>query len=68
MTKIALAAAVLVVASGAAFAGSDNYRSANANQPAASVDTSFTASIKKSDANVQKPRTQGSDRDLFGNH
>ncbi|SFO69470.1 Protein of unknown function [Mesorhizobium sp. NFR06] len=68
MTKIALAAAVLVVASGAAFAGSDNYRSANANQPAASVDTSFTASIKKSDANVQKPLTQGSDRDLFGNH
>jgi hypothetical protein len=68
MTKIALAAAVLLVASGAAFAGSDNYRSANANQPAASVDTSFTASIKKPDANVQKPLTQGSDRDLFGNH
>ncbi|TIU04355.1 MAG: DUF680 domain-containing protein, partial [Mesorhizobium sp.] len=54
MTKIALTAAALLVATGAAFAGSDNYGSANANQPAASVDTSYTASVKKSDANVQK--------------
>ncbi|MET3590910.1 MULTISPECIES: DUF680 domain-containing protein [Mesorhizobium] len=68
MTKIALTAAALLVAAGAAFAGSDNYGSANANQPAASVDSSYTASVKKSDANVQKPLTQGSDRDLFGNH
>jgi hypothetical protein len=68
MTKIALTAAVLLVATGAAFAGSDNYGSANANQPAASVDASFTASVKKSDANVQKPLTQGADRDLFGSH
>ena len=60
MTKIALTAAALLVATGAASAGSDNYGSANANQPAASV--------KKSDANVQKPVTQGADRDLFGNH
>ncbi|WP_192257771.1 DUF680 domain-containing protein [Mesorhizobium silamurunense] len=67
MTKIALAAAAVLVATGAALAGSDNYGSANANQPAASVDTSFTASIKKSDATVQKPVTQGADRDLFGN-
>ncbi|TGQ12117.1 MULTISPECIES: DUF680 domain-containing protein [unclassified Mesorhizobium] len=68
MTKIALTAAVLLVAAGAAFAGSDNYGSANANQPAASVDTSFTAAVKKSDADVQKPLTQGADRDLFGSH
>ena len=67
MTRIALAAAALLVATGATFAGSDNYGSANANQPAASVDTSFTASVKKSDANVQKPLTQGADHDLFGN-
>jgi hypothetical protein len=64
MTKIALAAAALFVATTGAFAASDNYGSANANQPAASVDTSFTASINKSDANVRKPL--GSDRDLFG--
>ncbi|RWF72072.1 MAG: DUF680 domain-containing protein, partial [Mesorhizobium sp.] len=48
MTKIALTAAALLVATGAAFAGSDNYGSANAHQPAASVDTSYTASVKKS--------------------
>lgn len=67
MNKIALtAAALLVAATGAAFAGSDNYGSTSANQPAASVDTSYTASIKKSDTNVQKPVTQGADRNLFG--
>ena len=64
MTKIALTAAALLVAATGAFAASDNYGSANVNQPAASVDTSFTASINKSDANVRKPL--GSDRDLFG--
>jgi hypothetical protein len=68
MTKIALTAAALLVATGAAFASSDNYGSANANQPAASVDTSYTASIKKSDADVQKPVVQGANHDLFGNH
>ena len=68
MTKIALTAAALLVATGAAFAGSDNYGSANANQPAASVDTSSTASIKKSDADAQKPVVQGANHDLFGNH
>jgi hypothetical protein len=67
MTKIALTAAALLVATGAAFAGSDNYGSANANQPAASADTSFTASIKKSDVDGQKPVTQGANHDLFGN-
>ncbi|RJT34310.1 DUF680 domain-containing protein [Mesorhizobium waimense] len=67
MTKIALTAAAILVATGTAFAGSDNYGSANANQPAASVDSTVTASIKKSDASVQKPVTQGADRNLFGN-
>jgi ABC-type glycerol-3-phosphate transport system substrate-binding protein len=65
MTKIALTAAALLVATGAAFAGSDHYGSAT--QPAASVDTSFTASIK-SDANAQKPVVTGANHDLFGNH
>ncbi|TPJ35867.1 DUF680 domain-containing protein [Mesorhizobium sp. B2-8-3] len=68
MTKIALTAAAILVATGAAFAGSDNYGSANANQPAASVDTSITASTNKSDANVQKPVVTGADHNLFGNH
>ena len=68
MTKIALTAAALLVATGAAFAGSDHYGSANANQPAASVDASFTASIKKSDADAQKPVVQGADHNLFGNN
>ncbi|AZO08902.1 MULTISPECIES: DUF680 domain-containing protein [unclassified Mesorhizobium] len=67
MTKIALTAAALLVATGAAFANSDHYGSANANPPAASVDSTITASTR-SDANVQKPVTQGADRDLFGNH
>ncbi|PDQ21234.1 hypothetical protein CN311_10040 [Mesorhizobium sanjuanii] len=44
---------------------------ADQNQPtapvAANIDNSFTASMKKSDASVQKPVTQGSDRNLFGN-
>ncbi|MBZ9767331.1 DUF680 domain-containing protein [Mesorhizobium sp. CA6] len=68
MTKIALTAAALLVATGAAFAGSDNYGSANANQPAASVDTSLTASVKKSDADARKPVVQSANHDLFGNH
>ncbi|RUX39235.1 DUF680 domain-containing protein, partial [Mesorhizobium sp. M7A.F.Ca.CA.002.11.2.1] len=48
MTKIALTAAAILVATGTAFAGSDNYGSANANQPAVTVDQSATASISKS--------------------
>ena len=34
MTKIALAAAAILIATGSAFAGSDNYGSDNVNQPA----------------------------------
>ena len=66
MTKIALTAAALLIATGGAFAGSDHYGSANANPPAVSVDNTVTASTK-SDTNVQKPVTQGANRDLFGN-
>ncbi|TPI26117.1 DUF680 domain-containing protein [Mesorhizobium sp. B3-1-9] len=64
MTKIALTAAALLVATGAAFAGSDHYNPNEANRP---VDTSITASVKTSDANVQKPATQAPAQDLFGN-
>jgi len=52
MTKIALTAAAILVATGTAFAGSDNYGSNNVNQPAvtapaANIDHSHTASIRK---------------------
>ncbi|UVK53598.1 DUF680 domain-containing protein [Mesorhizobium sp. AR02] len=67
MTKIALTAAAILVATGTAFAGSDNYGSANVNQPAATtVDHSVTASISKSTATVQTQAPQGADRNLFG--
>ncbi|WP_296742619.1 DUF680 domain-containing protein [Mesorhizobium sp.] len=66
MTKIAFTAAAILIGMGTAFAGSDNYGSASANRPAASVDTSNTASIGKSDANIQTPATLGADRNLFG--
>jgi hypothetical protein len=51
MTKIALIAAALLVATGAAFAGSDHYGSDNVNQPAVTapagnVDNSITGSIR----------------------
>ena len=50
MTKIALTAAAILVATGTAFAGSDNYGSNNVNQPVANqsvsnIDTSHTGSI-----------------------
>ncbi|RUW57329.1 DUF680 domain-containing protein, partial [Mesorhizobium sp. M7A.F.Ca.US.008.03.1.1] len=59
MTKIALTAAAILVATGTAFAGSDNYGSANANQPAVAVDHSITASVSKSTQTVQAPASQG---------
>jgi len=50
MTKIALTAVAILVATGTAFAGSDHYGSKNANQPAiANVDNTFTGSIRKSE-------------------
>ena len=66
MTKIALTAAAILVATGTAFAGSDHYGSANANQPAVTVDHSVTASVSKSTATVQAQAPQGADRDHFG--
>ena len=68
MTKIALTAAAILVATGSAFAGSDHYGSNNANQPVASqsvaIDHSFTGSILKSekaqaDANAKVPGESG---------
>ncbi|QIA24215.1 DUF680 domain-containing protein [Mesorhizobium sp. AA22] len=54
MTKIALTAAAILIATGSAFAGSDHYGSDGVNQPAASVgdapvgnvDNTFTGSIR----------------------
>ncbi len=69
MKKIILAAAAVLAISGSAFAGSDNFGSNGANQPAAtSVDSSRTASIQKSAPAEKQPVVQGSDRNLFGNN
>ncbi|WP_296744451.1 DUF680 domain-containing protein [Mesorhizobium sp.] len=74
MNKIVLAAAAVLALSSAAFAGSDNYGSNSANQPAA-VDTARTSSIGTDSAaykllnssnDQQKPAQQGADRTLFG--
>jgi hypothetical protein len=68
MKKIVLTAAALLAISGSAFAGSDNYDSQAANQPAATVDSSYTASVRKPEPAEQKSVTTGSDRNLFGNN
>ncbi|MER8372571.1 DUF680 domain-containing protein [Mesorhizobium sp. M1409] len=66
MKKIILTAAAVLAISGSAFAnGSDHYGSNGANQPAAAVDKSYTASTKTSEPVAQTP-AQGSDRNLFG--
>ncbi|TIS94805.1 DUF680 domain-containing protein [Mesorhizobium sp.] len=67
MKKIALTAVAVLAITGSAFAGSDNYGSNGANQPAAAVDSSYTASIQKP-AHAEKPVVQGADRNLFGNN
>jgi hypothetical protein len=56
MKTIALTTAALLVAAGSAFAGSDSFRS-TANQPATSVDSTYTSSVNSS-------ATQG----VFVNH
>ncbi|PWJ90118.1 uncharacterized protein DUF680 [Mesorhizobium loti] len=77
MNKILIAAATVLAITGSAFAGSDNFGSNSANQPAVtSVDTSHTSSIRNSgglvekllnsSGDVQKSAPQGSDRNLFG--
>jgi hypothetical protein len=68
MKKILIATAALLAISGSAFAGSDNFGSNGANQPAAAVDSSYTASVQKSEPATQAPVTHGSDRNLFGNN
>ena len=67
MKKIILTAAAVLAITGSAFAGSDNYGSNGANQPAAAVDGSHTASIQKSAPADKQPLVQGGDRDLYGN-
>ena len=57
MNKIALGAFAMLLATGTAFAGSDHYGSNNANQPVATVDHAFTASIQPSGT----PRQNGVD-------
>lgn len=67
MNKIILAAVALLAVSGSAFAGSDNYGSQAANQPAATVDSSYTASVRKAEP-AQSPAKTGADHNLFGNN
>ncbi|MBN9222191.1 MAG: DUF680 domain-containing protein [Mesorhizobium sp.] len=66
MKKIVLTAAALLAISGSAFAGSDHFGS-NAATPAATVDSTYTASVKKSEPAEQKP-VQGADHNLYGNN
>ena len=47
MHRTVLTLAAVLVATGSAFAGSDHYGASNAGQPAAAVDTTYTASIAK---------------------
>jgi hypothetical protein len=68
MNKIILAAVALLAVSGSAFAGSDNYGSQAANQPAAAVDSSYTASVRKAEPAAQNPVKTGADHNLFGNN
>lgn len=75
MKKIILAAAAILAVSGTAFAGSDNYGSAGASQPAPAVDTTRTSSIGSDSAvykllnssvDAQKSAPLSADRDHAG--
>ncbi len=55
MKKIVLTAAALLAISGSAFAGSDHYGS-NAAPAATAVDSSYTASVKKSEPSRSRLR------------
>ena len=77
MTKIALTAAALLVATGAAFAGSDHYGSDGVNQPAvtqssSNVDRTVTGSISNSvqrDLHITPDSNQAqSGQGNWGNH
>ena len=71
MTKLAFSVAAMLLASSAAFAGSDHFGN-NANQPA--VDTDATASIPYTapkdgvDTKVTTGPTQGSVQDIIAQH
>ncbi|RWC56244.1 DUF680 domain-containing protein [Mesorhizobium sp.] len=77
MNKIFIAAAAVLAITGSAFAGSDNFGSNGANQPAVtSIDSAQTSSVRNSggvvekllnsSGDVEKSAPQGSDRNLFG--
>ena len=72
MKNIALTAVVLLVATSSAFAGSHHHRP-HANQAAAIVDNSYTASVRKPDMvrqGVQAPMKSAADeldRSIWGN-
>lgn len=67
MKKIILATVAVLAVSSAAFAGSDNYGSNGANQPAVAVDQSYTASVGKAEPAAHQPVATGADHNLFGN-
>jgi hypothetical protein len=78
MTKIALTAAAILIATGSAFAGSDHYGSDGVNQPAApvgnapvgNVDNTFTGSIREllptehNAVNTDATRQSGTDQSV----
>ncbi|MBA1144197.1 DUF680 domain-containing protein [Mesorhizobium neociceri] len=72
MTKLAFSVAAMLLASSAAFAGSDHFGTNNANQPA--VDTNATASIPYTaqqdgvDTKVTTGPKQGSVQDIIDQH
>ncbi|MDH6233210.1 hypothetical protein M2281_003821 [Mesorhizobium soli] len=66
MTKITLTAAAVLISMGTAFADHDPAPANVSQSAAANVDSTVTASIKKSDVAVQKLEARGSDRNLFG--
>ena len=71
MTKLALSVAAMLLASSAAFAGSDHGAN-NSNQPAAAVDTNATASIPSRqhgvDTKVATGPGQESVQDMIDRH
>jgi hypothetical protein len=67
MKTIALTAAALLVAAGSAFAASDHFQ-APSQQSSANIDSTYTSSVRTSDATVQKPVTEGNTNVTSGNH
>ncbi|MBZ9874318.1 DUF680 domain-containing protein [Mesorhizobium sp. BR1-1-9] len=73
MTKLALSVAAMMLASSAAFAGSDHGAN-NANHPAAPVDTNATGSIAYTarpngvDTKIKTGPSQGSVQDIITRH